>query len=74
MDKFSRLQTAPDKFVILTEEELNQYPALKEAIRSQSGVEVKADEWKRTIDFLDQRGSKVIKVSEKYYEIYFVTA
>jgi len=69
-----RLQTVPDKFVIITEEELNQYPALKEAIRSQSGVKVKADEWKRTIDFLEQKGSKVIKVDEIYYEIGFVTA
>ncbi len=69
-----RLQTAPDKFVIIIEKELNQYPALKEAIRSQSGVNVKADEWKRTIDFLDQKGSRVIKVNEMYYEIYFATA
>lgn len=69
-----RLQTAPDKFVIITEEELNQYPALKEAIRSQSVVKVKADEWKRTIDFLDQKGSRFVKVGEEYYEIGFVTA
>lgn len=69
-----RLETPPDKFVIITEEELNQYPALKEAIRSQSVVKVKADEWKRTIDFLDQKGSNVIKVDEIYYEIGFVTA
>lgn len=69
-----RLQTAPDRFVNITEEELNQYPALKEAIRSQSAVKVKADEWKRTDDFLDQKGSRFIKVSGEYYEIYFVTA
>lgn len=69
-----RLQTAPDKFVIITEEELNQYPALKEAIRSQSGVKVKPDEWERTDDFLDQKGSRFIKVGEEYYEIRFVTA
>ena len=35
-----RLQTAPDEFVILTEEELNEYPALKEAIISQKHVKV----------------------------------
>lgn len=69
-----RLQTAPDKYVIITEEELNQYPALKEAIRSQSVVKVKADEWKRTDDYLDQKGSRVIKVNEVYYEIGFVTS
>ncbi len=69
-----RLQTAPDKFVIITEEELNQYPALKEAIRSQGIVKVKADEWKRTDDFLDQKGSRFVKVGKEYYEIGFVTA
>lgn len=69
-----RLQTVPDKFVIITEEELNQYPALKEAIRSQNGVKVKVDEWQRTIDFLDQKGSRIIKVGEEYYEIGFATA
>lgn len=69
-----RLQNAPDKFVIITEEELNQYPALKEAIRSQSVLKVKADEWERTIDFLDQKGSRFVKVGEEYYEIGFVTA
>lgn len=69
-----RLQTAPDKFVIIAEEELNQYPALKEAIKSQSGVKVKADEWKQTIDFLDQKGSRFVKVGGEYYEIGFVTA
>ncbi len=69
-----RLQTAPDKFVIITEEELNQYPALKEAIKSQSGVKVKADEWNRTIDFLDRKGSRVIRIDDVYYEIGFATA
>ena len=66
-----RLQTAPDKYVIITEEELNQYSALKEAIRSQSVVKVKADEWERTIDFLDQKGSRFVKMGEEYYEIGF---
>ncbi|MFZ3060340.1 MAG: hypothetical protein WA102_11480 [Candidatus Methanoperedens sp.] len=69
-----RLQAAPDKFVIITDEELNQYPALKEAIKSQSDVKVKPDEWKRTDDYLDQKGSRVIKVNEVYYEIGFVTS
>lgn len=69
-----RLQTAPDKFVIITEEELNQFSALKEAIRSQSVVKVKADEWERTIDFLDKKGSRFVKTGEEYYEIGFVTA
>lgn len=69
-----KLQTEPDKFVIITEEELKQYPALKEAIGSQSVEKVKVDEWNRTIDFLNQKGSRFIKVGKEYYEIGFVTA
>ncbi len=68
------METPPDKFVIITEEELNQYSVLKEAIKSLTGVKVKPDEWKRTDDFLDQKGSRFVKVGEEYYEIYFVTA
>ena len=64
-----RLQTAPDKFVIVTNEELDQYPALKDAIKNQGSVKVKPDEWERTDDFLDRKGSRVIKVDEMYYEI-----
>ncbi len=69
-----RLQTTPDKFVIVTNEELNQYPALKEAVKSQGGVKVKPDEWERTVDFLDRKGSRFIKVDEIYYEVGFVLA
>lgn len=69
-----RLQTAPDEFVIITEEELNEYPALKEAIMSQKPVKVHPDEWRRTDDFLDQKGSRVIKMNEEYYGIGFMTA
>lgn len=64
-----RLQTMPDKFVIVTNEELDQYPALKEAVKSQGSVKVKPDEWQRTDEFLDRKGSRVIKVDEMYYEI-----
>lgn len=68
-----RLQTTPENFVIITEQELNQYPALKEAIRSQGTVKVKPEEWKRTDDFLDQKGSRFVKLGEEYYEIGFAT-
>lgn len=69
-----RLQTTPDKFVIITNDELNQYPALKETVKNQGGVKVKPDEWERTADFLDRKGSRVIKVDEMYYEVGFVLA
>ena len=70
------LQSAPDdfNFVVLTEEELNEYPALKEAITSQSIVKVRPDEWQRSFDFLSEKGSHTVKVGDGYYGIGFMTA
>jgi hypothetical protein len=56
----------------LTDEELNQYPTLNESIISQNLMKVKPDEWTRTDDFLDQKGSRFVKVGEEYYEIGFI--
>ncbi len=69
-----RLQTVPDEFAVVTEEELNEYPALKEAITSQSIVKVRPGEWRRTIDYLTEKGSHTIKVGNEYYLIGFMTA
>jgi hypothetical protein len=69
-----RLQTVPDEFAVVTEEELNEYPALKEAITSQSIVQVNQDEWKQTFDYLNKKGSHTIKVGNEYYQIGFMTA
>jgi hypothetical protein len=68
------LDTVPDEFVIVTEEELNDYPALKEAIDTQSYVKANPHEWSKTIDFLDEKGSHVIKFRDEYYQIMFSTA
>lgn len=70
-----KLEFAPDGFVIVTEEELDEYPALKRAIGSPgeySGVD--SEEWERTIEFLDEKGTYEIKVGNDYYIIYFMTA
>ncbi len=66
------LETVPDEFVVVTEEVLNEYPALREAIETQSYAEADPDEWKRTIKFLDEKGSSVIKVGDEYYGIEFM--
>jgi len=68
------LQTVPDDFVVLTEDELNEYPAIREAITSQQFVEVRPDEWQRSFDFLDEKGSHTVKFGDKYYDIGFITA
>nr|WP_321496985.1 hypothetical protein [uncultured Methanolobus sp.] len=68
------LDTVPDEFVIVTEEELNEYPELNEAINTQSSVKIDPDEWLKTSEFLDEKGSYVIKFKDEYYEIGFLTA
>jgi len=69
-----KLQYTPDEFVDITGEELEGYPALKEAIISQHYVKTHPDEWTRTIDFLDEKGSRIIRFNGEYYEITFITA
>ena len=68
------LQTVPDEFAVLTEQELNEYPVIREAIASQQFVEVKPDEWQRSQDFLSEKGSYTVKFGDKYYDIGFITA
>lgn len=70
-----KLESAPDEFFIVTEEELDEYPVLKKAIES-PGVYLGEDpgEWEQTIDFLNEKGAYEIKVKDDYYRIYFATA
>ncbi len=74
--KAQLLQSAPDdfNFVVLTEEELNEYPAIMEAITGQQVVKVKPAEWQRSFDFLSEKGSHTVKFGDEYYAIGFMTA
>ena len=70
-----KLEFAPDEFVIVTEEELDEYPELKRAIESPGGYfSVDSEEWERTSDFLREKGDYEIKVGNDYYIVYFMTA
>lgn len=66
------LHEEPDDFTIITEEELNDYPALKSAIETQGIMDVSSGEWEQTIEFLN--GSYNIHYKGKYYGIGFMTA
>ncbi|KAF5425902.1 hypothetical protein C5S42_09205 [Candidatus Methanomarinus sp.] len=68
------LQTAPDEFVVLTEQDLNEYPAIRDAITNHGNVKVKSDEWERIRNFLEEKGSYAVKFGDEYYEIGFMTA
>jgi hypothetical protein len=69
-----KLDFEPDEYAVVTEEELNEYPALKEAIEaSGNSIKVSPEEWTRTAEFLDEKGFYEIKVREDYYVILFIS-
>ncbi len=70
--------SAQSDYVIITEEELAEFSALKEAIAAANKsedcgtiVQVPPDEWERTRHFI---GSDNIKVVDEYYEVGFMLA
>lgn len=67
------LQTAPDEFFVLTEQDLDEYPAIRYAITNQS-TKINNDEDMRTTNFLREKGSYNVKYGDRYYRIFFVTA
>jgi len=67
------LQTAPDEFFVLTEQDLDEYPAIRYAITNQSTT-INNDEDMRTTNFLREKGSYNVKYGDRYYRIFFVTA
>jgi len=77
-----KLHETPAEYVNITEEELKKYPALRKVISGEGCtksndswyLKVHPDEWKRTIDFIREKGTNVIKVKEQYYEVGFITA
>ncbi|MDF1557830.1 MAG: hypothetical protein P1P80_06590 [ANME-2 cluster archaeon] len=69
-----KLQTVPDEFVVLTEEEMEKYPELQNAIVSQKSIKVKPDKFYAIDDFLDEKGSRNVKMFGDYYEIGFILA
>ncbi len=67
------LQTAPDECFVLTDQDLDEYPAIRYAITNQSTT-INNDEGMRTRNFLCERGSYNVKYGDRYYRIFFVTA
>ncbi|WP_340818516.1 hypothetical protein [Methanolobus sp. WCC4] len=66
------LYEEPDEFIVITEEEMNKYPALKEAIETGEIVQADYDEWERTTEFLT--GIYAVQYKGEYYSIGFMTA
>lgn len=68
------LESAPDEFILVTQEELNEYPGLKRTIETKTYAKVSSGEFRRTLDFLDRNGTYNIKVGDEYYQILFASA
>ena len=71
-----KLSGAPSDCLNLTEEDLEKYPSLKEAIgqaeKNKMGVvSLHPNEWQRIVTSLSQRGLKAVKIGDEYYKIEF---
>jgi hypothetical protein len=61
--------------VNMTEEQMNRFPHLKEAILSNtSGREIPREEWDELRGILEFFDTQVIRYQDKYYEIWFNVA
>lgn len=65
-----KLDARPEKFEIVTESEIEEYPALRRALKTAGeGFTVDSAEWKRVEEFLHLKGPNVIKVGNDYYQV-----
>lgn len=66
-----KLETVPEKFAIVTESEIEEYPALKSALQTTGeSFTVDSAEWKQVEELLQLKGSNVIKVDSDYYQVH----
>lgn len=66
-----KLETVPEKYAVVTESEIIEYPALNRALKT-AGQDfiIDSTEWEQIEEFLHLKGSDVIKVGEDYYQVY----
>ena len=69
-----KLYEIPDDYVELSEEQMNDFPHLKEAINIGDGVETPKAEFNTLFELLYAEDTKNIKYNDEYYEIGFVCA
>jgi len=64
----------PANYVNFTEEQMNNFPHLKQAILTNGGVETPWDEQNRLRGILDFFDTQIIQYQNKYYEVGFWAA
>ena len=65
------LNVIPDKFIIILEEEMVNFPTLKEALENEGLIKIPREEYNELLEFLD--GIWFIEYMDKYYELMFAT-
>ncbi len=67
----NKLDGEPEKYIVITEEQMNNFPHLKEAILTSKGVKTPYDEYTKVDNLLEE--TRNIKYMNEFYEIRFVT-
>ncbi|MFE3845402.1 hypothetical protein ACFL1L_00890 [Thermoplasmatota archaeon] len=65
------LDEMPDKFISILEEEMLNFPTLKQAIDNEGLIKIPREEYNELLEFLDEIW--FIKYLDKYYELLFAT-
>jgi hypothetical protein len=76
------LNYTPSEYVEISDTELEDFPALKEAVFSQRPVKTPPEEWRNLRDLIEHKSlakynetwTNAVKIDEKYYSIRFMTA
>lgn len=66
-----KLETVPEKYAVVTENEIRECPTLRRALKTEGeSLIVDSADWKQVEEFLHLKGSNVIKVDDDYYQVY----
>jgi hypothetical protein len=64
-----KVDTVPDEYATINEEELNEYPAIRKAIEKQERARVKESEYRKILSLFQNKGTWYIKYQNEYYEV-----
>ena len=69
-----RISEGPTNYVNMTEEQMNNFPHLKEAILTNKSVETPQEEMNRLRGILEFFDTEIIKYQNEYYDVGFWAA
>jgi len=66
-----RISEEPTNYVNMTEQQMQHFPHLKEAILTNTSIETPREEFYEFKDFLESKNTEFIQYQNEYYEIGF---